>query len=159
VVVLPNSRNVIMAAERAAEMSEKPVRVVPTKCQQEGLSALLAFDPARSCEQNADAIAVAAGGLAMGGVARSARSDPQGRFGEGDAVGYSDGLLVSWGDPAATLRSTMAGLAAGAELITCIAGEGAPLARAAVEGLAPEGVELEYHDGGQPAWWWLLCAE
>ena len=159
VVVLPNSPNVIMAAEWAAEMSEKPARVVPTRAQQEGLSALLAFDAARSCEQNADAIAVAAGGLAVAGVARSARSDPQGRFGEGDAVGYSDGLLVSWGDPVATLRSTMAGLAAGAELITCIAGEGAPLDRAAVEGLAPDGVELEYHDGGQPAWWWLLCAE
>jgi hypothetical protein len=28
-----------------------------------------------------------------------------------------------------------------------------------VEARVPEGVELEYHDGGQPAWWWLLCAE
>ncbi len=159
VVVLPNSPNVIMAAERAAEMAEKPVRVVSTEAQQEGLAALLAFDPVHSCAQNADAVAAAAEALALGGVARSARSDPQGRFGEGDAVGYSGGLLVSWGDPAATLRSTMAGLAAEAELITCIAGKGAPLDRAGVEGLVPEGVELEYHDGGQPAWWWLLCAE
>ncbi|CAN5215131.1 DAK2 domain-containing protein [soil metagenome] len=159
VVVLPNSANVIMAAERAAEMSEKPVRVVPTRAQQEGLAALLAFDSTRTCEENADAVAAAAGGLAVGGVARSARSDPQGRFGEGDAVGYSGGELVSWGDPADTLRLTMAGVGVGAELITCIAGEGAPLDRTAVEELVPEGVELEYHDGGQPAWWWLLCAE
>jgi len=159
VLVLPNSPNVIMAAERAAEVSEKAVRVVPTQGQQEGLSALLAFDPARACEQNGEAVAAAAAGLAVGGVARSARSDPQGRFGEGDAVGYSGGRLVSWGDPARTLRSTMAGLASGAELITCVAGEGAPLDRAAVEELTPEGVELEYHDGGQPAWWWLLSAE
>ena len=159
VVVLPNSANVIMAAERAAEMSEKPVRVVPTRAQQEGLSALLAFDSTRTCKENADAVAAAAGGVAVGGVARSARSDPQGRFGEGDAVGYSGGELVSWGDPADTLRLTMAGVGVGAELITCIAGEGAPLDRTAVEELVPEGVELEYHDGGQPAWWWLLCAE
>ncbi len=159
VVVLPNSANVIMAAERAAEMSEKPVRVVPTRAQQEGLSAMLALDPERSSEQNAVAVAAVADGLAVGGVARSARSDPQGRFAEGDAVGYSGGQLVSWGDPAATLRSTMAGLTAGAELITCIAGEGAPLDRIAVEELVPDGVELDYHDGGQPAWWWLLCAE
>ena len=46
VIVLPNSPNVILAAERAAELSEKPVRVVPTRAQQEGLAALLAFDPA-----------------------------------------------------------------------------------------------------------------
>ena len=44
--MLPNSPNVIMAAERAAELSEKPARVVPTRAQQEGLAALLAFDPA-----------------------------------------------------------------------------------------------------------------
>ena len=45
-IVLPNSPNVILAAERAAELSEKPARVVPTRAQQAGLAALLAFDPA-----------------------------------------------------------------------------------------------------------------
>ena len=47
VVVLPNSPNVILAAERAAELSEKPASVVPTTAPQEGLAALLAFDPAQ----------------------------------------------------------------------------------------------------------------
>src|SRR6059058_2274864 len=42
-IVLPNSPNVILAAERAAELSEKPAFVVPTRAQQVGLSALLAF--------------------------------------------------------------------------------------------------------------------
>ena len=45
VLVLPNSPNVILAAERAAELSDKPARVVPTTAPQEGLAALLAFDP------------------------------------------------------------------------------------------------------------------
>ena len=45
VLVLPNSPNVILAAERAAELSEKPAGVVPTTAPQEGLAALLAFDP------------------------------------------------------------------------------------------------------------------
>ena len=45
-IVLPNSPNVILAAERAAELSELPARVVPTTAPQEGLAALLAFDPA-----------------------------------------------------------------------------------------------------------------
>ena len=43
--------------------------------------------------------------------------------------------------------------------MTCIAGADAPLGRERLEELVPEGVELEYHEGGQPAWWWLLCAE
>ena len=159
VVVLPNSPNVIMAAERAAEMSEKPARVVPTGAQQEGLAALLAFDQQRSAEQNTEAVRTAAAALALGGVAPAARDDPEERYREGDAVGYAGGELIAWGDPAGTLRATIAELIAGAELLTCIAGEGAPLDREAVAELVPETVELEHHDGGQPAWWWLLCAE
>jgi DAK2 domain fusion protein YloV len=159
VVVLPNSTNVIMAAERAAELSDKPARVVPTTAPQEGLVALLGFDASRGCEENARAVLETAGALSIGGVAPAARDDAQGRFTAGDAVGYAGGELVAWGDPAETLATTIARLAAGAELLTCIAGEEPPLERAAVEARAPDGVEVEFHEGGQPAWWWLLCAE
>jgi DAK2 domain fusion protein YloV len=159
VVVLPNSPNVILAAERAAELSERPARVVPTGAQQEGLAALLAFDPASDAESNAAAVERASAQLRVGGVAVAAKDDTQGRFAAGEAVGYDRDELVAWGDPAATLRTTLARIAEGAELVTCIAGEESPLDRPAVEALAPDGAELEYQDGGQPAWWWLLCAE
>ncbi|MEJ7750402.1 MAG: DAK2 domain-containing protein [Thermoleophilaceae bacterium] len=159
VIVLPNSPNVIMAAERAAELSEKPVRVVSTRAQQEGLTALLAFDPNRSAAENAEAVADAARGLRLGAVAESAREDPQGRFSLGDAVGYAGDELVAFGDPQETLRATLAAMAQGAELVTCLEGAGAPLGREALEAALPAGVELELHNGGQPAWWWLLCAE
>jgi uncharacterized protein len=159
VVVLPNSANVIMAAERAAELSDKPAKVVPTTAPQEGLVALLAFDPTKGSKENAKTVLDTAGALSVGGVAPAARDDAQGRFAAGDAVGYAGGELVAWGDPADTLGATIARLAEGAELLTCIAGEGPPLGRAAVEARAPDGVEVEFHEGGQPAWWWLLCAE
>jgi DAK2 domain fusion protein YloV len=159
VVVLPNSANVIMAAERAAELSDKPARVVPTTAPQEGLVALFGFDATRGCEENARAVRENTGGLSIGGVAPAARDDAQGRFAAGDAVGYAGGELVAWGDAAETLGTTIARLAAGAELLTCIAGEEPPLERDAVEARAPDGVEVEFHEGGQPAWWWLLCAE
>jgi hypothetical protein len=97
--------------------------------------------------------------LHLGAVAASVRDDPKGRFAAGDAVGYEGGELVAWGDPAETLRDTLTRVATGAELVTCIAGDGAPLGRDAVEAALPLGVELELHEGGQPAWWWLLCAE
>jgi hypothetical protein len=98
-------------------------------------------------------------GLRLGGLAPAARDDAQGRFKAGDALGYANGELVAWGDPASTLSATLESLAGGAELLTCIEGEAAPLTRDELSRLLPEGVELELHQGGQPAWWWLLCAE
>jgi dihydroxyacetone kinase-like predicted kinase len=159
VLLLPNSPNVLLAAERAAELAEKDVRVVPTRAQQEGLAALFAFDPAQGAKANAEAVAEAARGLSLGGVARAARDDARGRFRAGDAVGYVHDELVAWGEPELTLRATAARVAEGTELLTCIAGEDAPLERDGVARCLPGGVELDYHEGGQPAWWWLLCAE
>jgi DAK2 domain fusion protein YloV len=159
VVVLPNSPNVILAAERAAELSERPARVVPTTAPQEGLVALLAFDPSRRAETNADAVQVAREGLKLGGVAPAARDDPQGRFRAGEAVGYADGELLGWGDAATTLEATVRRLAGDAELLTCIEGQSAPLSPDEVRRLVPGEIEMELHRGDQPAWWWLLCAE
>jgi uncharacterized protein len=158
-LVLPNSPNVIMAAERAAELSEKPASVVPTRAPQEGLAALLSFDPGRPARDNADGVGAAAAKLSLGGVAPAGRDDAQGRFTAGEAVGYAGEELVAWGTPQEVLAATLERVAAGTELLTCIAGEDHPVERERLEQMVPEGVELEYHDGGQPAWWWLLCAE
>ncbi|MDQ3648025.1 MAG: DAK2 domain-containing protein [Actinomycetota bacterium] len=159
VLVLPNSPNVRMAAERAAELSEKPTRVMPTTAAQEGLAALLSFDSAQTCEDNAKAVAEAAAELSLGGVAPAAKHDPQGRFAAGDAVGYADDALVAYGDPAATFAQTVARVASEADLLTVLAGEAAPLAEQQLEALLPDGVELDFHQADQPAWWWLLSAE
>jgi len=158
-VLIPNSPNVILAAEGAAELSEKPVRVVPTRSQQAGIPALLVFDPAHPAVDNAAALAEELEGVRTGGVASAARDDPGGRFGAGDALGYVGEELVAWGEPESTLAAAIKGVSEGMEVITCIAGDGAPLDREAVEPLVPDGVELDHHVGGQPAWWWLLCAQ
>jgi hypothetical protein len=158
-IVLPNSPNVILAAERAAELSEKPARVVATRAQQAGLAALLAFDPGASAEENAAAVSEAAESLVTGGVARAAREDGAGRFAEGEAVGYVDEELTAWGSPEEALRAVLEAVCADAEVVTVVAGEGAPLDADAVAALVPDGVELDHHDGGQPSWWWLLAAE
>ena len=158
-VVLPNSPNVILAAERAAELSEKDACVVATRSQQQALAALLAFDGAVHAVANAERVREAADAVRTGGVARAAREDPGGRFTIGDAVGYSGEDLTAWGDPADVLARTMRAVTEGCEVVTCIAGDGAPLRRDAVERAVPEDVELDYHEGGQASWWWLLCAE
>jgi hypothetical protein len=94
-----------------------------------------------------------------GAVAPAAREDVAGRFAVGDAVGFVDDELVAWGDAAPTLEAVLDALATDAELVTCLAGEDAPLNGDAVAALAPAGVELELEEGGQPAYWWLLSAE
>jgi dihydroxyacetone kinase-like predicted kinase len=159
VVVLPNSPNVIMAAERAAELSEKHVRVLPTRSQQAGLSVAVALEPGRDAEANAAAMEDELAQVRTGAVARAARDDAGGRFRAGEAVGYVEEELVAWGEPDSTLRDVLSRLGDGAELVTCIAGDGAPLDGAGVAALAPDGVELEHSLGGQPNWWWLLAAE
>ncbi len=186
VVVLANSTNVIMAAEHAAELSDKQVLVAPTTSQQAGLAAAVALSPDRAVEENARALAEALARLRTGAVAEAARDDVQGRFKRGEAVGFVDEEMLAWGDPKETLRAVMAALAGGGangvgrtdgredavggfgdggarprpELISVIAGEGAPIELDAVEEMVGgEEIELELRYGGQPAYWWLLAAE
>jgi hypothetical protein len=74
-------------------------------------------------------------------------------------VGYAGEELIAWGAPEDVLRRVLEAVCEGAEVVTCVTGDGAPLSAEAVEALVPEGVELDLHEGGQPSWWWLLAAE
>jgi DAK2 domain fusion protein YloV len=159
VLVLPSSSNVIMAAERACELSDKPARVVPATSQQASLLALVELNPEASLDENAERLGAAIEGIAIGGVAPAARDDAQGRFKKGDAVGFVDGEIVAYGGAGSTLEKTLQRLAEEAEIVTIIAGEGAPIAMEEIEVHVPDGVEVETHEGGQPSWWWLLAAQ
>jgi DAK2 domain fusion protein YloV len=159
VVVLPNSANVIMAAERAAELSDKTVFVVPSRSQQAGLACAVGLDPLRDGAANALAMTATLERVRTGAVAPAARDDASGRFLAGDAVGFVEEEIVAWGSPRDTLRGVLERLALDAELITCLRGRSAPLDDATVEALAVGDVEFELSEGGQPSYWWLLAAE
>ena len=159
VVVLPNSPNVVMAAERAAELSDKTVRVVLSRSPQAGLAAAVSLDPTRDAATNAAAMAQTLEHVRTGAVAPAARDDIQGRFREGDAVGFVEEKIVAWGRPREALREVLEQLAQSAELITCLRGAQAPLDDDAVQALAVGEVEFELSDGGQERYWWLLSAE
>ena len=159
VVVLPNSANVVMAAERAAELSDKTVRVVLSRSPQAGLAAAVSLDPNRDAATNAAAMAQTLEHVRTGAVAPAARDDVQGRFREGDAVGFIEEKIVAWGRPREALREVLEQLAQSAELITCLRGAEAPLDDAAVQALAAGEVEFELSEGGQERYWWLLSAE
>jgi DAK2 domain fusion protein YloV len=159
VVVLPNSSNVIMAAERAAELSEKTVCVVSSRSPQAGLAAAVSLDPTRRAVDNAEAMIETLERIRTGAVAPAGRDDAQGRFQAGEAVGFVEDEIVAWGSPQTTLRDVLVRLGEDAELITLLRGADAPLDNATVEALAGGGAELELSEGGQPSYWWLLSAE
>ena len=164
VVLLPNSANVIMAAEHAARLSDKQVMVAKTTSQQAGLAAALALASDRSVEENGQAVEEALEGIRTGAVAVAARDDAQGRFRAGEAVGFAGEEVCAWGEPRATLEAVLEALSAAdggevPELLTVLMGEEAPLAAEEVEGMLDGEVELELRYGGQSAYWWLVLAE
>ena len=138
-IVLPNSGNVIMAAERAAELSEKDVKVVETRSLQAGLACLVRYEPALQLEENTVRFSEELEDVRTGWVAPAARDDKKGRYRAGDAVGSvslpgeveawgdTESNLMAWGDAGSTLGAVLAQLAEGAELLSCYAGEAAPL--------------------------------
>jgi dihydroxyacetone kinase-like predicted kinase len=167
VVLLPNSANVIMAAEHAARLSEKQVLVARTTSQQAGLVAAVALADEQSVEQNAQALDEALSHVRTGAVAPAARDDAQGRFRAGEAVGFVDEEVLAWGEPAQTLRAVLAQLSGSRdgleppELISVLEGAEAPIPLAEVQALVDSAgdAELELRHGGQSAYWWLLAAE
>jgi len=159
VVVLPNSKNVHMAAEEAARLSDREVRVVPTVSQQGALAALVEHEPSAPAEDNAARLVDALSYIRIGGVAPAAKDDPEGRFVRGDTVGFEGDDVIAWGGTGSTLAATVSRLAGGAEIVTIIEGEMPPIALDDLDLDLPDDVELEVHRGGQPSWYWLIAAQ
>ena len=159
VMVLPNSPNVILAAEEAAKLSEKPARVVASRSQQAALVALVELAPDEDADTNAERIRAALAEIRSGAVAPAARDDPQGRFVRGDAVGFAGEEVVAWGGAGSTLSATIARIAAGAEIAIVIEGDSAPIPLNQLPLELSEDLELELHRGGQAHYWWLIAAQ
>jgi DAK2 domain fusion protein YloV len=165
VVVLPNSKNVVMAAEQAAGASGKEVRVVPTRTLQAGLGALVAFDAQQPLEDNAAAMEEAAAAVRSGSVARASRTATIGpvEVEQGQFLGLVDGEPVTAGptlEPVA--REVVERLLAGAaDVLTVLLGDETEDAEALVEEVraAHPGLEIEVHEGGQPHYPLLFAAE
>jgi dihydroxyacetone kinase-like predicted kinase len=152
-ILLPNDRNAVLAAEHAAEHASKPVRVLPTRTIQAGLSALVAFDPALSANENLPAMRAAAAAVVAGGV--HARD---GRFAgvvEGERIAEG----ASFDEVVRPVLDRLLGEPHG--LLTVLTGAGAPV----LDGLLAEvaaahpGLEVELHEGGQSGYCVLLGAE
>jgi DAK2 domain fusion protein YloV len=164
-IVLPNNPNVIMSAEQAARHASKPVRVIPTRSLQEGLAALVAYDPSRSAEANMAEIFDALEAVATGALTVSSRdAEPDGvPVRSGEWLGLVEGEAVAaaedFDEVARVVLERL--LDEPRDLVTVLTGEGAPSLdelRAWLEAEYPD-VELEIEEGGQPHYALLLSAE
>jgi DAK2 domain fusion protein YloV len=165
VIVLSNSKNVVMAAEQAAEAVGKEVRVVPTHTLQAGLGALVAYDPQRPVDENAAAMQEAAAAVRSGGVARASRSASIGpvEVKQGEFLGLVEGEPVAAGPDLDPVAREVVGrlLQADSEVLTILLGEEAGDTDAVLDGIRavhPE-LEVEVHEGGQPHYPLLFGAE
>jgi CheY-like chemotaxis protein len=100
VIVLPNNKNVILSAEQAVGLVDKPVRVVPTRTVQAGLAAMVAYDPERSGADNARAMEEAQDAVATGEVTVASRDVELDGVAvrKGAWLGLADGAAVAAGD-------------------------------------------------------------
>jgi DAK2 domain fusion protein YloV len=167
VVVLPNDKNVVAVAEEVDGLTAKTVRVVPTHSVPEGLAALVAYDPQAGVDENAEAMAEAAGAVVWGEVTQAVRASScdAGPIDEGAWLGLSEqGIQVV----APTLVEAATALLAKLvgddhEVVTLLEGDGAdPGDTTAVgEWLAEHrpGVDVEIHRGEQPFYPYLLSVE
>lgn len=168
VIVLPNNKNIQMAANQAAEVSEDAsVAVVPSKTITEGLSSLLAFNPEASLADNQAAMTEQLALVTSGQITNAVRdtSIDGVEIKENDFMGIVNGkILVSVPDRAQATIDTVAKMVTeDSEILTIIVGEGVPQEEVeavveAVEAAHPD-VEVEVHGGGQPVYAYLLSVE
>ncbi len=171
VVILPNNKNIIAVAEQVDALTDKTVRVLPTRSITEGFAALLAYDPQSTAEANVAEMRTHAEAVVNGEVTQAVRASScdAGPIAEGDWLGISrDGIQVvaaELGEAASQLLDHLidAGSGTSFELVTIIEGEGASpgCTRHITQWLEEHhpDVEAEVHHGGQPLYPYLFGIE
>ncbi|MDU5333830.1 DAK2 domain-containing protein [Enterococcus sp.] len=167
VIVLPNNKNIFMAADQAAEVADIPVAVVPSKTVSQGMTAMLAFNGDQSLDDNKSAMTEMLDSVVSGQITNAIRDTAIDgvEIHEGDYLGMVDGKIVlSEADRyQATFDTLNKMISDDIEIITIIVGEEGTQAEAeklseAIEASYPD-LEVEIHEGKQPVYPYLLSAE
>ena len=167
VYVLPNNKNIIMAAEQTIPLSDKKVIVIPSKTVPQGITAMLNFDPEQDAEANTAAMTESLAGVTTMQITYAARdSDFDGReIHQGDYLGLYNGSLLDTTPDLGQLLADMAKKTAesGCEFINIFYGadireEQAQDALKCFTEHCP-GAEINLLSGGQPVYYFLISAE
>jgi dihydroxyacetone kinase-like predicted kinase len=167
VVLLPNNRNVVLAAAQVPGLSTKTVHVIPTESVPQGIAALVAFNPERAGDENVELMGEAARHVQTIEVTHAVRDTRSNglRVRKGDVIALiNDKLKHAGGDYGSVIRAALDGIgAANYELVTIYRGQQATDSEAkrlseAIRGSFP-GLEVELQAGGQEHYPFILSVE
>ena len=169
VFVLPNNKNILMAAEQTIPLAtDREVIVIPTRTIPQGLSAMLAFDPDADADTNKEAMLEAASNVDTGLVTFAARDSEYGghTIRHGDILGLKNGKLeyIEKDPVSACVKVTRSFASKHTSFVTLIYGEGitqeqAEEAKRTLENKLHSDVEITLVDGGQPVYYFIISVE
>lgn len=167
VILLPNNKNIILAAQQAKALSTKHVEVISTRSVPQGIAALLAYNYQEGIEENAESMTAACAAVQTIEITRAVRSVKINGLSvnEGQFIGLWDGDLVTAGESALTVTLALlerigvdqleiVTLYYGDSVTSLEADELAEAIRSTYEHL-----ELEVVEGGQPHYHYIVSAE
>lgn len=168
VFVLPNNKNIIMAAEQAARLADRKVVVIQTKTVPQGMTAMLNFDPEASADDNAMTMDSAAQGVQTGSITFAARnSDFEGhKIKRGDILAMDNSKLsfVDSNVEKAAVKLAKQMMNKNTSFVTVIYGEGVEEAQAQevcdqIRKKAPKNAEVSILKGDQPVYYYWISVE
>ncbi|MCM3214789.1 DAK2 domain-containing protein [Niallia taxi] len=167
VFILPNNKNIIMAAEQAAQVLDAEVAVIPSKTVPQGMSALLAFNPSGDLETNKKGMIAALEHVKTGQITYAVRDTSIDglQIETGDFMGIADGKIVAKSKGKVQSAQELLGkmIDEDTEILTIIKGEEA--LEEELEAIVSfveenyEDVEVEVHDGKQPLYSFIFSVE
>ncbi|KAB7663913.1 DAK2 domain-containing protein [Bacillus sp. B1-b2] len=167
VFILPNNKNIIMAAEQAADVLEEDVVVISSKTVPQGMSALLAFNPSSDLQANESNMKAALDHVKTGQITYAVRDTSIDglQIETGDFMGLAEGkIIVKSKDKTESSRELLKSMIdEDSEIVTIIKGEDASMDE--VDSLVAfleenyDQVEVEVHDGKQPLYAFIFAIE
>ena len=167
IIILPNNKNIIMAAEKVKELTKKKVYVVPTTGVAQGIRAAFAFDANKSVDENVSEMIAAYEDLKCGEITNAVRNTTLDGFDikEGDIIGLDGKTIIA--DSKSVEETTVAVIDKlvdeWSEVITIYYGEG--VSKEETEKLVSK-LKEKYEDfdivsyyGGQPHYYYLVSVE
>lgn len=168
VIILPNNKNIIMAAQSAAELSEKPCAVVPTRSVPEAFAALFGVDEDATLEENVESMTESYADVVTGEVTTAIKDskDAHGNpIKEGDVIGIAnDAIEIVGSDIEAVVMDLLDAMDAGeVDTLTLLAGQDMTdeTLDALVERIEElyDDLEIDAHRGDQPLYPMVLSVE
>jgi DAK2 domain fusion protein YloV len=167
IFVLPNNKNIILAAEQAKALSKRKLHIIPSRNVPQGLSAVLAFNPEESVASNEEAMNEALQYVRAGMVTYAVRSTQIDNFNlvEGDIIGMDAKNIVAKGDNVTAVTEELVDTMMNDEVSTITLYFGNHVTEEEAAKVASDLGEkypmcdVDYHFGGQPLYYYIVSLE